>query len=581
MGKATILQSLGAGHYKIKVEFENARAEARKLMIDQQIIEATAKLDEIAAKKQTALDKLNADLEALNIYIASVMVEEYVTNPEPINKLTETVYESKLAYDLLVSDERREKLKKTSLEKDKEYLIKYCPKEFEVNAWCVSFNEDLNGVIKTLEVDYILERDVITNQIRNDTGFWLPATQQTPDTILQHPPAGSVHSTWFNLAIYPALQKDKGRYRIATITSINKPANKCNLTFDGYYNISEFSNKLVDDKPVLPKFDFSGVQQINYTDATIEYMTCDANAFEVNDRVIVDLHGGVSVPTVIGFYENPRKCIGYKWVFTIPPSMGINQSLTASLDITYSVADASGCVGGNQRYMMDSHVDTREGVSTGAYFNNDTPVKTRPGNVTMPDIITVSLNTDRTVNSIRAYTPYINASSPRNHFMQLSEEKTYLHTTTINVTLFDGSIVVPDMVYSQTDSLVFDSATENHYLTTTITNFSVIKITVQDDLWFYECLTTTNATNGSATALQERVTTDRATGVVTRETLWQFSGPSGLNGGPFNWLTPPFILEDLRGSAGDDWHTDCLVTNPSSSTPSGSSSSFAIGILYT
>jgi len=51
-------------------------------------------------------------------------------------------------------------------------------------------------------------------------------------------------------------------------------------------------------------------QQIHYTGANIIYGSCNAKAFVNGDKVIVDLHKGEGVPTVIGFYENPKMCPG-------------------------------------------------------------------------------------------------------------------------------------------------------------------------------------------------------------------------------------------------------------------------------
>jgi len=304
MGKATILQNLGAGHYRVKVEFENAKVEARLTLIDQQITDLTAKLIELSTQKQAAKDQFNADMAALNAYINVTPPEDYIKNQQTINALTAAAYKSKSAYDVLFSAERKEKLKKTGIEKDKLYLSKYCPKDFETLAWCVAYNEDLAAEIKTIECDYLLERDPITNQIRNDTGIWLPPLGITHDSQLQHPMASGVHANWFNLAMYPAMQKFKGRYRIATIISLDKLNDTCVVAFDGYANIHEYTTRLVDDKPILPEI----AQQNNEVSANVSYMTCNAGAFEVSDRVIVDLNLGVGTPTVIGFYDNPRQC---------------------------------------------------------------------------------------------------------------------------------------------------------------------------------------------------------------------------------------------------------------------------------
>lgn len=306
MGKATILQSLGAGQYRIKVEFDNAQIEARKTAIDDETRALTTELSEITPKKQAALDKFNADMAAVDDCINAMTPEDY-HDIKILVELQTKAFQSKFEYDALAGQEKRIKLKIMGMVKDLFYLEKYCPKEFEANAWCVAYKEDLSGTLKSIEIDYLMERDVITDFPRNDTGFWLPETVQAPDSQLKHPLALSVHAVWFNLAMYPAAQRDKGRYRIATITGLDKTADKCDLTFEGHYTFQDVST-LADDQIVFPLFDGNGAQQQNYSGADIVYMTCNAEAFEVGDKVIVDLHGGVGVPTVIGFYDNPRQC---------------------------------------------------------------------------------------------------------------------------------------------------------------------------------------------------------------------------------------------------------------------------------
>lgn len=309
MGKATIIESLGAGHYRIMVQFENAKVEARLTSIDQKIADSTTKLIALGLKVSEAKTQYNSDMVAIYEYIN--YSNQPGNPPLDLNELAQLQgigYASKFNYDLLVIDEKREKLRKTSLEKEKVYLEKFCPSEFEAYAWCVAYNEGLTGIVKTIECDYLLERDVITNQTRNNTGFWLPDGVQTPDAQLQHPMSSGVHAAWFNLAMVPCLQKFSGRYRIATIYGLDKINNQCDLIFDGTYDVNENENKIANTSPILPVI--GNVQQMNYSGAPIIYMLCNADIFEIGDKVIVDLHHGTGVPTVIGFHDNPRQCAG-------------------------------------------------------------------------------------------------------------------------------------------------------------------------------------------------------------------------------------------------------------------------------
>lgn len=294
MGKAIIQSHLGDGLYSVKIQFDNAKVEARKSQITTQITEIDTKLTDIAARKADAYAKFQADLSALNIAI-----DEFNENPSEIAALTKTAYESRAAYDLIVSEERREKTKKTALEKEKQYLIDNCPAELTTNAWCVSKNTTLYGATETIEVDYLLNRN--GSQIEHDTGVWIPATQTQssptpPTSILQHPMATSQHACWYNAAVLPGAQRDQMRYRVGTISELNKDWNTCTVIFDGQSSINKFDGKTVPNLPIFPEL-------IDTVSATIEYPPCNGQAFEIGDRVIVK-NGNV----VIGFYSNPRKC---------------------------------------------------------------------------------------------------------------------------------------------------------------------------------------------------------------------------------------------------------------------------------
>jgi len=309
MGKATILSSLGAGQYRIKVEFDNARAQARLTAIAQQLADLAPEIADLDGKAAEALAGLQEAVNLLNLYLQITPAEQYAQDPSYLNELTKYVYDWRRYYDQAKRNADRAKLKKLGLEKDKQYIEKFAPSDFETDAWCVEHKEDLTGTTKTIECDYLLKRNPDTNAIQDDTGIWLPAAIAAPDAQMQHPLASSVHATWFNLCMAPAMQRYKGQYRIGTITSIDAEENTCDMTLAGVADVNESSDKLATDQPILPNV--NGAQSQYITGANIVYGTCHAAAFLVGDKVIVDLHSGAGTPTVIGFYSHPRQCADY------------------------------------------------------------------------------------------------------------------------------------------------------------------------------------------------------------------------------------------------------------------------------
>lgn len=102
---------------------------------------------------------------------------------------------------------------------------------------------------------------------------------------------------YWNLAAMPAWQKFKPTYRWGTLTALDKDANLASVTLN---NATSSQQSL-------------GINQTStLTNIPVVYMTCNARAFEVNDRVVVQFLGqDWANPRVIGFLDNPRPCLQY------------------------------------------------------------------------------------------------------------------------------------------------------------------------------------------------------------------------------------------------------------------------------
>jgi len=389
MGSVTILSSLGAGHYSVRINFDNARVDQRIAAIQAELAEFSSKLAELQTKKVPLDEALHAAKTALNDYTAVATVYDLLSNPSVMNGLVEQVFKAQVAVELQAKEIDILKLKKISLEKEKDYLQKNCPSTIDATAWCVEYKENLSGTIESIEVDYLLERDNITDQIRNDTGVWLPGTPRAPTAKLQHVLATSSFAAWFNLCMAPAMQRHKPMYRIAILSNLDKPANTCDLDFIGRYDVDKYQSKIIGDKPLLPNFQqgagLPAGQQMHYTGANIIYGSCNAKAFINGDKVIVDLHKGVGLPTVIGFYENPRQCIGWNttaWGFydtTAQPSgLGIPPAFNGLGPISHATFTKSG--------------SSLSGTETDLVYTQTSATTTLPSGVTLQYIWTFKRN---------------------------------------------------------------------------------------------------------------------------------------------------------------------------------------------
>jgi len=302
MGTATIMSHLGSGKYRVKILFDNAFVELKLTTINNRLTEIDTGLAELATQKADKKAEYDAATQAVTNYIDSTPPEDIVADPSELNRLTADAYEKKGEYQTIINEERGLNLRKTALEKDKEYLTKYCPSEIEADVWCVQLVENLAGTTKTIEIDYALERDPVGNQIFFDTGVWLPHEIQDPDSKMQHPMASSRHSVWYNLCALPAAQKDNPRYRVATLIDVNTGA----IEFDGQWNTEDDTGRLTNKKPIYPVI--NGEQYQNYVGAALYAPCAMPDLYQNGDRVIVDCHDGLGTPTVLGFYSDPRMC---------------------------------------------------------------------------------------------------------------------------------------------------------------------------------------------------------------------------------------------------------------------------------
>lgn len=158
-----------------------------------------------------------------------------------------------------------------------------------ITAWCADATEDATGQVATIEI----------NGEVGDTG---PQIIIAPREVLPTLPHGEVAArevqsgaqAYFNAAVLPGWQKHKPTYRAGRIRDIDTAANTCRVDLDPARSSAE-------------NLDIN--QATTLTGVPVRYMTCDASAFEENDRVLVEFQQqDWAQPVVIGFVERPRPC---------------------------------------------------------------------------------------------------------------------------------------------------------------------------------------------------------------------------------------------------------------------------------
>jgi len=258
--------------------------------------------DEIADVK-SAMDKLNTSIKVRD----GDPTDEVEAANKAVLELAKASKEWRTAlYQLKI-------FKAQKLSKEKKVFILGQAKlpEDEVSAWCADLSEDLSGDVGIIEVDGQTEENRIIQPGYSESAVY----NQSRDGCLQSPYSLTVAGAFVNWAVLPGWQKWKPTYKTGEITSLDKDADTCSVAITGSYSNCQY-------------FGIASHLPTNYKDSydnvPVSYMSCNANAFEVGDDVVVKFTGqDKDVPTVIGFVSHPKKCplfefagdYAYHWIY--------------------------------------------------------------------------------------------------------------------------------------------------------------------------------------------------------------------------------------------------------------------------
>ncbi len=158
------------------------------------------------------------------------------------------------------------------------------------SAWCADLTETAPAGLFAATLDIPGESALIV--LAPGCRAWNPA-----DGILTAREIMSPEQAFLNAAILPGWQKFKPTYRWGTITAINYSANTCSVSL--FASVSS-ARRL-------------GVNQASsLANVPVVYSTCNAQAFVIGDRVVVEFIGqSWSAPRVIGFVDNPKACFAW------------------------------------------------------------------------------------------------------------------------------------------------------------------------------------------------------------------------------------------------------------------------------
>lgn len=284
MGKGIITSGGSQGLYTVTLELSRERIVAAIAKMTSGI----AELEERITVIEALIDAKEAEIAALAAQIAIYEADkekyqrEYAAALEDMVKLI-------ASRDAYVHQKNMANLQKTALAARIAYLGRATPTDPSVAAWCADLTEDLTGSVGTIEVPG--ERGAVIIQPGHNGNAAYAAAR---DGQLQPSIAGDSAAVFYNLAMLPGWQKWKPTYRVGVITALDTDADTCSVTLDEALSSAQGLNIN---------------QGVNLSNVPIIYMTCNASAFVVGDRVVVKFTAqDFTTPTVVGFESNPRGC---------------------------------------------------------------------------------------------------------------------------------------------------------------------------------------------------------------------------------------------------------------------------------
>ncbi|HEY7775973.1 MAG TPA: hypothetical protein VIC02_05465, partial [Kineobactrum sp.] len=292
MGRATITEDKGSGLYTVSVDYGT-----------ENVASMVARLNATIATTEDSITQLDADIAAAEADSAAAVVAlndailALAASDPDDNAAQRTAVENTTRDELVaraipgtIKAQRSVALALVaSLTQRVEDLLALTLVETR-DAWCCDFTEDATGLVATVEVN------------GEQPGLLIEPEAPAPDGTegqVTHRLAMTPSATFLNAALLPGWQRHRPTYRVGEITALG-PEDTCSVTLDAAVSSAQGL----------------GINQSSALEAVpIQYMTCNAQAFEIGDRVVVRFDAqDWAQPKVIGFESNPRPCTLPIWV---------------------------------------------------------------------------------------------------------------------------------------------------------------------------------------------------------------------------------------------------------------------------
>ena len=300
MGRGTIVSGGEDGQYQVKLDFGQSRMAGRILQVqlyidalDPVIEEMEAFVAEAKIKWEAAKAALDPLVEAYAALLADPRQTAEIKQQREQARRNLVAKTGEVSSDLATYQANKSVLERFKLEREgyraRKAALESVEMERTVTAWCADLTEDAEGDVATLEVpgepQEVLVAPGGAKPVPFTTGILLKREAMSPA------------QAYYNAAILPGWQKWRPLYAFATIDAIDPSTDTASITFLA-------TTSSADGLDVTPGDSLD--------DVPVQYMSCNAGAFEEGDEVVVMFPTQrLESARVIGFRNNPKPC---SWV---------------------------------------------------------------------------------------------------------------------------------------------------------------------------------------------------------------------------------------------------------------------------
>jgi len=293
VGKATIAGETGEGLYTVNLDYGtdyvNQRVQQLQTISDDTAAAITGGESELS-EKQTVLDDALAELDAAIAQLRAADDETRAAARAAVESASTAAQDARVEVEKVERIVSKLTLRKSQADEEIARLQEIALTE-QRDVWCATYTENATGDVSTIEVN--AEQPTIL------------LAPEAPEYSVEygdfrHRQAMTGAATYYNAALLPGWQKHRPTYRVGIISDIDTTLDTCNVLL----------------VPALSSAQDLDINRETFlADVPVQYLECNAQAFEDGDRVVVQFEGqSWDSPKVIGFEKEPRTCGEFLWV---------------------------------------------------------------------------------------------------------------------------------------------------------------------------------------------------------------------------------------------------------------------------